>query len=110
MRTDPLSFFLSRIVCRHCQFQFCWLCMKNWDVHAYNDKVCNAWQEPEVDEVATNAKQNLEKWLFYFDRFNNHELSARLDQELVERTEEKMLEVQETSQLSWIEVSAPLQT
>lgn len=83
--------------------------MKNWDVHGYNDKVCNAWQEPEVDEVATNAKQNLEKWLFYFDRFNNHELSARLDQELVERTEEKMLEVQETSQLSWIEVSAPLQ-
>lgn len=63
-----------------------------------------------MDEVATNAKQNLEKWLFYFDRFNNHELSARLDQELVERTEEKMLEVQETSQLSWIEVSAPLQT
>lgn len=52
----------------------------------------------------TEAQQNLQKWLFYFDRFNNHEVSAKLDQELCERTDEKMVEVQETSQLSWIEV------
>jgi hypothetical protein len=29
----------SRMMCRHCNFQFCWLCMKDWDVHGYNDKV-----------------------------------------------------------------------
>jgi ariadne-1 len=66
--------------------------------------VCNAWKEREPDAETTEAKENLDKWLFYFDRFNNHELSAKLDQELCERTDEKMLEVQETSQLSWIEV------
>ena len=44
------------------------------------------------------------KWLFYFDRFNNHEISAKLDQALCEATEEKMVEVQEASDLSWIEV------
>ncbi|PCH38638.1 hypothetical protein WOLCODRAFT_136378 [Wolfiporia cocos MD-104 SS10] len=93
----------NRILCRHCQYQFCWLCMKNWDVHGYNNEVCNTWKEPEPDEETTQAKQVLDKWLFYFDRFNNHELSARLDQELVERTEEKMVEVQESSELSWIE-------
>ncbi|OBZ75510.1 E3 ubiquitin-protein ligase dbl4 [Grifola frondosa] len=60
-----------------CSYQFCWLCMKNWDVHGYNDKVCNAWKEPEPDDAKTEAKQNLDKWLFYFDRFNNHEISAR---------------------------------
>jgi hypothetical protein len=53
----------------------------------------------------TAATKNLEKWLFYFDRFNNHELSAKLDQALCEATEEKMVEVQEASDLSWIEVS-----
>ena len=52
----------------------------------------------------TAATKNLEKWLFYFDRFNNHELSAKLDQALCEATEEKMVEVQEASDLSWIEV------
>lgn len=53
----------------------------------------------------TAATKSLEKWLFYFDRFNNHELSAKLDQALCEATEEKMVEVQEASDLSWIEVS-----
>lgn len=94
----------SRILCRHCKHQFCWLCRKNWDVHGYDNAACNAWKEPEPDEEKTEAKQNLEKWLFYFDRFNNHEISSRLDQELCERAEEKMLDVQNTSNLSWIEV------
>ncbi|TFK81924.1 hypothetical protein K466DRAFT_501272 [Polyporus arcularius HHB13444] len=93
----------NRILCRHCNFQFCWLCMKNWDVHGYNNAVCNAWKEPDPDEVKTAAKANLDKWLFYFDRFNNHEISARLDEELCTRTEEKMVEWQETSKMSWIE-------
>jgi len=52
----------------------------------------------------TVATKNLEKWLFYFDRFNNHEISAKLDQALCEATEEKMVEVQKASDLSWIEV------
>ncbi len=82
--------------------------MKKWDVHGYNSPVCNAWQEPALDQESSEAKQNLDKWLFYFDRFNNHELSAKLDQELCEKTEEKMQEVQETSELSWIEVSLSL--
>ncbi|TFY60247.1 hypothetical protein EVJ58_g5278 [Rhodofomes roseus] len=93
----------NRIVCRHCNFQFCWLCMQKWEVHGYNNEVCNTWKEPEKDESMTAAGQNLEKWLFYFDRFNNHELSSRLDQELVERAEEKVVEVQKSSNLSWIE-------
>ena len=80
--------------------------MKNWDVHGYNNEACNAWKEPEPDATKTAARQNLEKWLFYFDRFNNHEISARLDEELCSRTEEKMVEWQETSKMSWIEVRA----
>ena len=62
-------------------------------------------KEPERDELMTAATKNLEKWLFYFDRFNNHEVSAKLDQALCEATEEKMIEVQKASDLSWIEVS-----
>ncbi len=50
------------------------------------------------------AKANLERWLFYYDRFNNHELSTRLEAALVKRTEEKMTEIQQASNLSWIEV------
>ena len=54
----------------------------------------------------TEASKNLGKWLFYFDRFTNHEISAKLDQALCGAIEEKMVEVQEASDLSWIEVGA----
>lgn len=111
------------MLCRHCQYQFCWMCRQSWDVHGYSDAVCSIWKvrdaalrsvelgpvlispkEPERDETMTAATENLNKWLFYFDRFNNHEISAKLDQALCEATEEKMVEVQEASDLSWIEV------
>ncbi|OCH90674.1 hypothetical protein OBBRIDRAFT_776647 [Obba rivulosa] len=93
----------NRILCRQCKYQFCWLCMRNWDVHGYNNAVCNVWKEPDPDEDMTTAKANLERWLFYFDRFNNHELSTRLDKELCERAAEKMDEILKTQQMSWIE-------
>ncbi|KAI0345047.1 hypothetical protein BDW22DRAFT_990646 [Trametopsis cervina] len=93
----------NRIHCRHCNHEFCWMCMENWATHGYNNASCNAFVEPKPDAASNEARRNLERWLFYFDRFNNHELSAELDQELVERTEHRMLEAQETSGISWIE-------
>jgi hypothetical protein len=54
----------------------------------------------------TDAKRNLERWLFYFDRFNNHELSAKLDRERLEQSAERITEVQNETGMSWIEVCA----
>lgn len=77
--------------------------MKDWSVHGYNDSICNAFIEPPRTSTMDEAKANLERWLFYYDRFNNHELSTRLEAALVKRTEEKMTEIQQASNLSWIE-------
>ena len=81
------------------------MCQQNWDVHGYSG-TCNAYQEKnaaDTQDVQSMAKQKLEKWLFYYDRFNNHEVSAKLDKEMVERTEDRVREVQVASGLSWIE-------
>lgn len=40
----------------------------------------------------------------YYNRYANHEQSAKLDQDLYQKTEKKMEEMQQTSDLSWIEV------
>jgi ariadne-1 len=94
------------MLCRQCQYQFCWMCRQNWNVHGYSDTLCHIWKEPDPDESMTEATRTLEKWLFYYDRYSNHEMSAKLDQALCEATQEKMVEVQETGHLSWIEVSS----
>ena len=98
----------SRIACRHCNHQFCWVCRASWDSHGYKNKSCNAFEEPKKTDGETAAKINLQRWLFYFDRWNNHELSAKLDERLFERAEEKIKEVQDASGLSWMEVRALL--
>ncbi|KAJ2997837.1 hypothetical protein HDV02_005107 [Globomyces sp. JEL0801] len=40
----------------------------------------------------------------YYNRYANHEQSAKLDKELYERTEKKMEEMQQSSEFSWIQV------
>ena len=82
------------------------MCKQDWSVHGYNNSVCNAFVEPPKSEQMNEASVNLERWLFYYDHFSNHELSAALDQELVDAMEDKILAIQESSNLSWIEVSA----
>lgn len=94
----------NRMTCRHCNYMFCWLCMQKWDVHGYDEKVCSTWKEPDATDDMSEAQRNLEKWLFYFDRFNNHELSARLDRELLDRSADRIKEVQDSTGMSWIEV------
>ena len=92
------------MMCRHCKFQFCWMCRKNWDVHGYNDSVCNAFVEPPKSDQMNEASANLERWLFYYDHYTNHEQSATLDQNLVDEVDGKIALIQESSGLSWIEV------
>lgn len=91
------------MLCKHCQFQFCWVCLKDWSVHGYNKTVCNSYVEPGKTAAMNKAQVDLERWTFYYNRFSNHEISAQLDEELVMKAEEKMSEMQHVSG-SWIEV------
>ena len=40
----------------------------------------------------------------YYNRYANHELSAKLEKDLYVRIEKKMNEIQEVANMSWIEV------
>ena len=40
----------------------------------------------------------------FYNRYANHQQSAKLDKDLYEKTEKKMEEMQRSSDLSWIEV------
>jgi len=97
----------NHMTCRKCKHEFCWICSGPWSDHGTQWYTCNRFDEKAgVDARDSQAKsrQALERYLHYYNRYANHEQSAKLDKELYEKTEKKMELVQQASDLSWIEV------
>jgi len=59
-----------------CGHEFCWICMGEWTSHARDYYNCNKF-DPEkakaIEEEGKNAKFELEKYVFYFNRWMNHQ-------------------------------------
>jgi ariadne-1 len=65
--------------CTQCDYHFCWVCMESWNQHGpatggYYQ--CNRFQSTEqLDQTA--IKTQLERYLHYYYRYQNHGLSRR---------------------------------
>jgi len=61
-----------------CGYEFCWICMGEWSAHAKDYYNCNKFDEnrkKEIEEEQKDAKYDLEKYVFYFNRWMNHQKS-----------------------------------
>jgi ariadne-1 len=78
-----------------------------WSEHGTSWYNCNRYQEKSgaaARDVQAKSRKSLERYLHYYNRYANHEQSARLDKDLYLKTEKKMMSLQSQSGLSWIEV------
>lgn len=81
--------------------------MGPWSEHGSNWYSCNRFEEKSgLDARDTQAKSraSLERYLHYYNRYANHDHSAKLDKDLYLKTEKKMTQLQSSSGMSWIEV------
>ncbi|KAN0065115.1 hypothetical protein ACQY0O_001612 [Thecaphora frezii] len=97
----------NHMTCRKCKHEWCWICSGPWTEHGNSWYNCNRYDEKsgtDARDSQAKSRASLERYLHYFNRFANHEQSAKLDRDLYGRTEKKMEEMQLTSDLTWIEV------
>ncbi|KAI9745962.1 MAG: hypothetical protein M1818_000643 [Claussenomyces sp. TS43310] len=97
----------NHMTCRKCKHEFCWMCMGLWSEHGTSWYNCNRYEEKsgaEARDAQARSRVSLERYLHYYNRYANHEQSAKLDKEAAAKTEKKMIQLQSASNLSWIEV------
>ncbi|CAH7666110.1 RING finger protein [Phakopsora pachyrhizi] len=96
----------NHMTCKKCKYEFCWVCTGVWSDHGTAWYSCNKFEEraDTGKDQQSRSRASLERYLHYYNRFANHEQSLKLDRELHARTERKMEEIQQSSNMSWIEV------
>jgi ariadne-1 len=66
-----------------CSFEFCWICLGEWAPHGSSYYNCNKY-DPNIEEnkkkeaTSKNAKYELERYVFFFDRYMNHDKAKNL--------------------------------
>jgi len=74
-----------------CSYEFCWVCLGDWKSHGNNYYQCTKYdknKEISKEEAIKNAKLELEKYVFYFDRYMNHQKSQQLGVKLKSKIKE----------------------
>jgi len=63
----------NHMSCSHCRHQFCWICSGNWVGHTS----CNRFVPPSEEEAHKRAKHEMERYMHFFTRFQNHEIGLK---------------------------------
>ncbi|KDN42290.1 putative ariadne-1 protein [Tilletiaria anomala UBC 951] len=96
----------NHMTCRKCKYEFCWICEGPWSEHGTSWYNCNRFDENKAKskDSKNSSRLSLERYLHYYNRYINHEQSARLDENLVAQTQKSMDAMQEAGVLTWSEV------
>ncbi|PAV70394.1 hypothetical protein WR25_06430 [Diploscapter pachys] len=96
----------NHMQCAKCRHHFCWMCFGDWKTHGSEYYECSRYKEnPSVAAEANHvkARRALEKYLHYFERYENHKRSLRLEEQLREKIRKKIDEKVNEHDGTWID-------
>jgi len=89
----------NHMTCKKCKHEFCWVCLGNWVGH----NKCNTYTKEENANKSDQKKQ-LERYLFYFHRYNTHEQSKKFETKLRTDAVNSMVDFQNRKDKRWVDV------
>jgi len=87
------------MTCASCSHRFCWVCLGAFD---HKDHACNKYKE-EKGSDPNSERTRLNKYIFFYTRYQNHQQSIDLEDKLMGKAEKLMHELSEKG-MSWIDV------
>jgi len=100
------------MTCRSCKHEFCWVCNGDWTLHGNQTGgfyKCNRYDPKKKDPTKgekAEAKAELDRYLFYYQRFHNHDQSKKIAEKQRANQEKRMAELQtkEKDKTTWMDV------
>lgn len=92
--------------CSKCKYDFCWICLGDWKAHGSEYYECSRYREnPNISNESAHAqaREALKKYLFYFERWENHAKSLKLEEQTVAKIKERIDEKVMKSSGTWID-------
>ncbi|XP_032827467.1 E3 ubiquitin-protein ligase ARIH2 [Petromyzon marinus] len=96
----------NHMQCSKCKHDFCWMCLGDWKTHGSEYYECSRYKEnPDIvnQSQQAQAREALKKYLFYFERWENHNKSLQLEAQTYTRIQEKITERVMNNLGTWID-------
>jgi ariadne-1 len=79
-----------------CKYEFCWVCLNSWAEHGQSTGgyyKCNKFKELKEADGKDKAKADLDKYLFYYQRYSNHDQAGKFAEKHREATEKVRMRI-----------------
>lgn len=92
--------------CIKCKHDFCWMCCGDWRSHGSEYYECSRYKSnPNIvnESAGIQAREALKKYLFYFERWQNHADSLKREEETKRKINQKIQEKVNNNIGTWID-------
>ncbi|XP_058798758.1 potential E3 ubiquitin-protein ligase ariadne-2-like isoform X2 [Phymastichus coffea] len=96
----------NHMQCYNCKHDFCWMCLGDWKTHGSEYYECSRYKEnPNIahESVHAQAREALKKYLHYYERWENHSKSLKLEEQTMEEIKLRINKKVMNSSGTWID-------
>eukprot|EP00906_Rhabdomonas_costata_P024337 RCo035000 len=93
----------NHMTCSKCRHEFCWICLGTWSQHGSSWYKCNLYdpsKKEEEEKTRGEARKELQRYVFYYERYLAHHKSKAFNEDDVKRATEKAEQMQKAFEIN----------